>query len=108
MKNPVFLFMRRNNEWLIWTIALIGLFFLQPKENHFSFCIFKWIGFEKCMGCGIGHAIHYALHFDFLKSWNEHILGVPATVILLFRIIQLLLKHNQNKLYGRSTTHVPA
>jgi hypothetical protein len=53
-----------------------------------SFCVFKFAGFSSCWGCGVGHAIHHALHLDFIQSLNEHILGIPATIGILYSIIK--------------------
>src|SRR5688572_7950736 len=78
--------MRKYTASLTWTIALLFLFFLDTAEASFSFCVFKWMGFESCFGCGIGHAIHHALHLQLEQSFQAHILGIPATVGILYSI----------------------
>jgi hypothetical protein len=44
------------------------------------------VGFRSCWGCGIGHAIHYALHLQFKQSFAEHVFGLPAAVGILYQI----------------------
>ncbi|MBS1975180.1 MAG: DUF2752 domain-containing protein [Bacteroidetes bacterium] len=59
---------------------------MDTSKEGVSFCVFRMMGFKSCMGCGIGHAIHDVLHFHFRESLNEHILGIPATLIILYNI----------------------
>lgn len=87
--------MRYAAEPIIWTIALLLLFFLDPSANSFSFCLFKLIGLQSCFGCGIGHAIHYALHFEVKQSFQEHILGIPATVCILYTILNSVISEKK-------------
>ncbi|MGZ5287803.1 MAG: DUF2752 domain-containing protein [Flavisolibacter sp.] len=75
----------------IWTIALASLFFMNAAAGDFSFCVFRIAGFESCFGCGIGHAIHHALHLNFPASMEEHPLGIPASIALIFLVIKPLL-----------------
>lgn len=75
----------------IWTIALACLFFMESFSGDFSLCIFRLAGIDSCWGCGIGHAIHHALHLDFYSSMQEHILGIPAAVVLILMVIKPLL-----------------
>ena len=67
-------------EPLVWLAALVFLFFINPTRPSFSLCVFKLLGFAGCPGCGIGHAIHYALHLSFRQSVQAHALGIPATL----------------------------
>jgi hypothetical protein len=89
--------MRKYFEPIIWTLALVVLFFLDPSGTSNSFCLFKLAGFASCWGCGIGHAIHYALHLDLQNSLDAHILGIPASLGLLYNITKSFFK-NQYKL----------
>ncbi len=75
-------------EQVIWTLALVLLFFMDTGSEATSFCVFKFAGFNSCWGCGIGNAIHHVLHLDFIQSLTEHILGIPATFGILFMIIK--------------------
>ena len=57
---------RQYLELVTWVAALILLAFMNPSSGaHHSLCIFKFMGFEFCPGCGIGHSINYLLHGDF-------------------------------------------
>jgi hypothetical protein len=77
---------------------------MEPSKTAFSFCLFKFAGFSGCWGCGIGHAIHYALHLQFGLSWQHHIAGVPAAAYLLFKSLNFLfLKFNKTNQHGRTT-----
>lgn len=83
------------SEPIIWTSSLILLFFLPGGDGGRSLCLFKLFGFHKCPGCGIGHAIHYALHLEFKKSFEAHFMGIPAVVILGARIISDIVAKKQ-------------
>lgn len=86
-------FMKRTNqhiELLFWLSAIVLLFFLNPTNSEFSLCVFRWIGIQHCPGCGLGHSIHSALHARFVQSFNEHLMGMPALIIIFHRISQLI------------------
>lgn len=99
----MFLKNRKYIESLIWAIALCGLYALPIQEGP-SLCLFKWAGFSHCPGCGLGHAIHHALHFEFALSWQDHILGIPATVILLIQVAKPFFK-NKTHSYGPANAY---
>jgi hypothetical protein len=75
-------------EKIVWTIALVLLFFMDTSSEAASVCVFKFAGFNSCWGCGIGHAVHHVLHLDFIQSLNEHILGIPATIGILYNMLK--------------------
>ena len=94
--------MKWRSKWLelsLWLFALVALFFLPPNDNFPSLCVFKFLGFGGCPGCGIGHAIHYALHLQFYKSFEAHPLGVVATPVILNRIKNLSFKKSSRYEY---------
>ena len=78
-------------EQIVWTIALVLLFFMDTTGEATSVCVFKFAGFNSCWGCGIGHAIHDVLHLNFLQSLNAHILGIPATIGILYNIFKPII-----------------
>ena len=89
------LFLKRFNkhfELVFWVSALILLFFMNPQDNEHSLCLFHWLGFDWCPGCGIGHAIHAALHFQFINSFQQHPMGIVALIIIINRIKHLSFK----------------
>lgn len=51
------------------------------------------MGFTWCPGCGIGHAIAWLLHGDVKNSLHAHWLGIPALILIVYRII-VLFKDN--------------
>lgn len=79
-------------ECIFWITALVVLFFMKADTNAPSLCIFKWIHLTYCPGCGLGHAIHFALHFQFAASFQNHPMGIVAVLIILNRIKQLSFK----------------
>lgn len=91
--------MLRNWPWelLIWTgaILLFSISYPQPA-NHFTLCPIDNLGFSWCPGCGLGRSISYFLHGDLILSIRQHWFGIPATGILIFRIVQLLNKFALN------------
>lgn len=93
-------FIKRNAskhfEVLMWMAAMTILFFMEAPEANNSLCLFRFAGFTHCPGCGIGHAIHDALHLSLSSSFKHHPLGIPAVIIIFIRIKQLLYppKHN--------------
>ncbi len=84
-------------ELIVWITALVSIGFMDLKNQSFSFCIFKLYGFTWCPGCGLAHAIGYAMHGNLTASFHEHFFGIPALVIIVNRIITLfntnLIKH---------------
>ncbi len=79
-------------ELFFWIIVLIYLASINPNVSHFSFCLFKQLGISWCPGCGIGRSISHLLHGDIIKSINNHIFGTFALLIIVYRILQLIIK----------------
>lgn len=71
-------------------MALILLFFLPGYEKGQSLCVSTLLGLGKCPGCGIGHAIHDALHLRFARSFQQHPMGIFAVIIIFIRIKQII------------------
>jgi hypothetical protein len=87
---------KRNNifskyfELTFWIAALIALAFSDPsRPGQYSLCPFKAMGITWCPGCGIGHSIAWLFHGNLTNSWHAHWLGIPALMIILFRIYSL-------------------
>lgn len=85
------LWIRNYFETLVWSIALIALYFMDVSSAHFSLCPFHNLGFSFCPGCGLGHSLHYLMHFDLQASLAAHPLGIFAFVVLVHRIIILFV-----------------
>ena len=96
--------MNRYPEPALWSLGLIFLFFIDPTRETITFCLFKWAGFNSCMGCGIGRSIHYALHLQLGQSLNTHFFGIPATVILIYRVFKLCFT-SKHKYHHEPTTN---
>lgn len=85
---------RANFELLFWIVALTALFFLSENKSDSSLCVFSLLGFGHCPGCGIGHAIHYALRLDITASFQHHPMGIFAVIVIFIRIKQLFYPTN--------------
>lgn len=88
----------RYLELLIWLTALVLLAFAPLEGDHYSLCVFNNLGIGFCPGCGLGHSITYLFHANFSASFDAHPLGIPAVLILLFRIFIIFKQNNQYKL----------
>lgn len=86
-------------EPIIWIAAFVFLAIHDPyTQNEFSICPLKALGFHYCPGCGLGRSISFLLHGDLVSSFQAHIFGIPATIILFSRTVNLLSKTiKQNK-----------
>jgi hypothetical protein len=96
MKQPMYFlrffvkWIRNHLELFFWLTALLVLFFLPENTTDTSLCLFSLFGLGLCPGCGIGHAIYYALHLKFSVSVHHHPMGIFAVLIIFIRIKQLL------------------
>ncbi|WP_072053956.1 DUF2752 domain-containing protein [Flavihumibacter petaseus] len=87
-------FLYRHNEVSIWLTALLLLFFaVDPSRDQTSLCLFHWLGWQHCPGCGLGKSMHAAMHGAFRQSWHYHYFGIPAVLIIGARIISLMITH---------------
>jgi hypothetical protein len=90
LKAKIVTFFKDHLELLFWITGLVMLFFINPVSQHFSLCPLSNLGFDFCPGCGIGRSIHYAMWFNFAKSFAMHPLGIFALLIITFRIFKLI------------------
>lgn len=92
-------------EPIIWLAALLSVALLDPGSfGGFSLCPLKNLGVDYCPGCGLGRAVSFLLHGDVSESVHSHVLGIPATLILIFRIFSLLNNPSPRLLADQSTT----
>jgi hypothetical protein len=74
-------------EAIVWSAGLLILALYNPHhQEHMSLCLFNNLGFRYCPGCGLGRSVSYFLHGDVVMSFSAHPAGIPAVIILLFRI----------------------
>ncbi|MFA5831888.1 MAG: DUF2752 domain-containing protein [Bacteroidota bacterium] len=79
-------------ELICWCTALLFLFLFNPMiASSFSFCLLHNAGLSFCPGCGLGRSISFLLHGDISSSFRTHLLGIPAVIVLMYRIMQLIL-----------------
>jgi hypothetical protein len=81
---------RRHLELFFWVSAMLLLFGMPVREDDTSLCVSTLLGLGPCPGCGIGHAIHYALHLQPALSVHHHPFGIFAVIVIFIRIKQLL------------------
>jgi hypothetical protein len=94
------LFIRHHLEAFIWIAALIALAFTSPVDQCYSLCPLHNLGISWCPGCGLGHAISWLFRGDIVRSFEAHPLGIPAVMILLFRIVSIFRKNWKIKHYS--------
>ncbi|SIQ58805.1 Protein of unknown function [Pontibacter lucknowensis] len=83
-----------------WIIGLLLLAGMEPAGNHlFSLCPISWVWQGGCPGCGLGHSVAYLFRGDLASSWQAHPLGLPALLILCWRVLELLVQSRQLYLY---------
>ncbi len=78
-------------ELICWLGALLFLGFTQTGALHYSLCPIENIGFSWCPGYGLGRSLRNLLHADIRASLEHHWFGIPAFLILIYRILQLLI-----------------
>jgi len=75
-------------EAMVWLIGLSILAIYNPhQQQHMTMCVFDNLGFAYCPGCGLGRSISFLFHGDLLHSISTHPLGIPAILILVYRIL---------------------
>lgn len=91
IKKTLELIKRIDLEAFIWLMALLYLTFINPYEpKHLNLCLFSLAGIENCPGCGLGKSISLLFHGDFIASFQSHPLGIPAIILIIRRIFQLV------------------
>jgi uncharacterized membrane protein len=91
-------------ELIFWIAALVLLAAAEPVPpqdvNHFTFCPLASMGLSWCPGCGLGRSITQLFHGHVQESMHYHWLGIPAVLIIGWRVIVLgnvQLKREINK-----------
>lgn len=80
-------------ELILWITAILLLAVADPAdhipENHFTLCPLANLGLSWCPGCGLGRALIQLLHGNVSESIHFHWLGIPALLIIAYRIFIL-------------------
>ena len=81
-------------EPILWLggLAMLGIIGTSA-ETHPSICPLALAGLDFCPGCGLGSSIALLLHGEFARSFEAHWLGLPATVILVGRSLNLAVRN---------------
>jgi len=78
-------------EAAMWAAGLIALACTDPaQEGLLDLCVFRWIGLERCPGCGLGHAVAFLFRGELAASFQAHPLGGFAVAVLGTRIVTLV------------------
>ena len=84
---------QRYFELAFWIVSIVLLGLMNPREVHYSFCLFKFLGLNLCPGCGLGHSISFLIRGDIKSSFAAHPLGIFGLSIIFFRIYKLITLH---------------
>lgn len=76
-------------ELVFWTLALVLLATADPHDHHFTLCPLANLGLTWCPGCGLGRSITYLFHGEINASLAQHWFGIPALLVICYRIYQL-------------------
>ena len=80
-------------ELIFWVTAILLLGIAKPIEHHqgyhFTFCPLANMGLSWCPGCGLGRSITQLFHGNVKESFHFHWLGIPAVLIIGYRIVTL-------------------
>jgi hypothetical protein len=90
-------------EFIFWITALGLLAIAEPHPygtpHHYTLCPLANLGVDWCPGCGIGRSISQLLHGNVAESWRYHWFGIPAVLIISYRI-GILAKLSVNNYKG--------
>lgn len=92
-KSDITIFIRQvkqHAEAICWSSAIL-IISLASMDGP-SLCFFKLAGIPFCPGCGLAHAMQEAIYLNFRDSLSHHPMGLPAVLILLYRIYILTFK----------------
>ena len=92
----------RSREAFVWIIGLTMMATMDPVHSHASLCPLSALGISWCPGCGLGHSIAWLFRAELLKSFQTHMLGIPAVLIILYRVFQIIKTTLKEKNYGTS------
>ncbi len=84
-------------ELIFWVLGLALLASAELPEHvneaHLTICPLGYSGLQWCPGCGLGRSITALFHAEFYLSFQLHWFGLPAFLILFYRISVLTRIH---------------
>jgi len=81
----------RYTEAVIWLTSFLFLFLsVRFGVEGITLCPLKLAGFDHCPGCGLGTSVGLLLNGKWEESLNAHVLGIPALLIISYRIISII------------------
>lgn len=82
-----------HSEWVMLSIGLIAMAFINPYENGQSLCIFDIAGFNFCPGEGFGRSVALMMRGALIESFQMHPLGIPGVFIIAHRIYTIFRRN---------------
>lgn len=80
-------------ELIFWITAFVFMAVAHPaaanEGAHFTLCPLANLGADWCPGCGLGRAIIHLFHGNLRESFEYHWFGIPAVLIIGYRILIL-------------------
>ena len=76
-------------EWSVFLVGLILLATMNTLNSGHTLCLFEWVGFEYCLGEGLGHSIAYLFQGNIKSSLEANFMGPVAVFVLSFRILTI-------------------
>jgi hypothetical protein len=87
-----------RKEAFIWLGALAFLAISDPICHHYTLCPLDNLGFDYCPGCGLGRSIGYLFRLEIRESFLAHPLGIPAAILLVYRIVKVFKTNKEFQL----------
>ncbi len=96
-------------ELIFWITALI-LLATAPQDHfdkaHFTLCPLANLGFKWCPGCGLGRSLTQLLHGNIGGSFKLHWFGIPALLIICWRILELTKRNIKDLIKNKERDYV--
>lgn len=86
----------KHFEWLAFLVGLLLMATMSPYDQGHSLCFFEWIGFEYCLGDGLGHSIAFLFDGDLKSSLEANFMGPLAVLVLSGRIVAIWIRLYSN------------
>ena len=75
---------RQALQSLVAGIVFFGILYASTDVFSIRLCLFYRLFGVECFGCGLTSGFIAILHFEFLKSFQYHVLALPLFVCIIF------------------------
>lgn len=83
-----------HSEWVMLSIGLIAMAFINPYVNGQTLCIFEIAGLSFCPGEGFGRSVALMVRGAWIESFQMHPLGIPGVFIIAHRICTIFRRNH--------------